>query len=107
MVQNLSGDLSFRAFKQNDGSMGQRLNLLYNSLKHVEKRIAAGQTLSGAITPVWLSSSGLECTDAVLTYGETAEVLRILTEWADVLVNPCEFPVKMRRLQAGSLRLEP
>lgn len=106
MVQNLSGDPSFKAFELNDGSIEQRLNLLYNSLKHVEKRIVAGQTLPGAITPVWLSSLGLECTDGVLTYDETAEVLRILAEWADVLVNPREFLVKMRGLQAGSLRLE-
>lgn len=107
MIHDLSGDMSFRAFEPNDGSIEQRLNLLYNSLKHVEKRIAAGQTLPGAITPVWLSSIGLECTDGALTYDETAEVLRILADWADVLVNPREFPVMIRELQAGSLRLGP
>ncbi len=107
MIHYLSGDQSFRLFEPDDGSIGQRLNLLYNSLKHVEKRIAAEQTLPGGITPVWLSSIGLECTDGVLTYDETAEVLRLLADWADILVNPREFPVKMRELQAGSLRLGP
>lgn len=106
IIQDLSRDSSYRAFRPNDGSIEQRLNLLYNSLKHVEKRIAAGQTLPGAITPVWLSSTGLECTDGVLTYDETAEVLQILADWADALVNPRESPVKIREL-VDSLHFAP
>lgn len=103
MIQT-SGNPDFKAFEPNDGSMVQRFNLVYNSLKHVEKRIAAGQMLPDAITPVWLSSLGLECIDAVITYDETAEFLRIIADWADVLVNPREFPTKIQKLQAGSLR---
>ena len=83
-------------FDQGDGSVEERLNTLYNSMKHVEKRIAAGQILEGATTPVWLTKEGLQSTDILLKYEETGDILRDVARWADLLVDPVEIPSKLR-----------
>ena len=43
-----------KAFEKNDGSVEQRLNALYNQMKHVESRIDSIQMIPGATVPVWL-----------------------------------------------------
>jgi hypothetical protein len=77
-----------KAFDKNDGSVEQRLNALYNQMKHVESRIDNGQMLPGATVPVWLENEGLRSVDANLTFIETAEVLKELAKYADALSNP-------------------
>jgi hypothetical protein len=77
-----------RAFDKNDGSVEQRLNALYNQMKHVESRIENGQMIPGATVPVWLENEGLRSVDANLTYTETAEVLKEIAKYADALSNP-------------------
>jgi hypothetical protein len=77
-----------KAFERNDGSVEQRLNALYNQMKHVESRIDNGQMLPGATVPVWLTNEGLRSIDAFLSYAETAEVLKDLAKYADALSNP-------------------
>jgi hypothetical protein len=76
------------AFKKGGGSVEDRLNKLYNAMKHVESRIENGQMLPGATVPVWLTNDGLRSIDASMTYLETAEVLKQLGVWADALMNP-------------------
>ena len=76
------------AFKQGDGSVEERLNKLYNAMKHVESRIENAQMLPGATVPVWLENTGIRSIDASMTYFETAEVLKQLAAWADALMNP-------------------
>ena len=77
-----------RAFEKNDGSTEQRLNALYNQMKHVESRIENGQMLDGATVPVWLDNNGLRSVDASLTFAETADVLKDLAKYADALMDP-------------------
>jgi hypothetical protein len=50
------GDDETKLFSKGDGSLAERVNLLYNSMKHVESRIAAGQIEEDATIPVWLSN---------------------------------------------------
>jgi hypothetical protein len=63
LIQLLVEDPRYKVFQPEDGSIEQRLWLLYNSMKHVESRIASDQLLDGAIMPVWLSNQGIVCTD--------------------------------------------
>jgi hypothetical protein len=77
-----------RAFEKNDGSIEQRLNSIYNQMKHVESRIENGQILANATVPVWLDNNGLRSVDSTLSYEETAEILRDLAKYADALSDP-------------------
>lgn len=77
-----------KAFDKNDGSIEQRLNSLYNQMKHVESRIDNAQMLPGATVPVWLENEGLRSVDANLTFTETGEVLMEIAKYADALSNP-------------------
>jgi hypothetical protein len=77
-----------KAFDKNDGSIEQRLNTLYNAMKHVESRIENHQMLPGATVPVWLENDGLRSVEASMTYSETAEVLKELSAYATALMNP-------------------
>jgi hypothetical protein len=77
-----------KAFRKGDGSVEERLNKLYNAMKHVESRIDNEQMLPGATVPVWLTNDGICSVDASMTYIETAEVLKQLAVWADSLMNP-------------------
>lgn len=91
----LTGE-SGRFFAPGDGSVEQRLNDLYNSMKHVESRIEAGQILEGATIPVWLTNEGIRSTDALLTYGETGGILRDIAKWANIVVDPIDMPNRLR-----------
>lgn len=77
-----------RAFDKGDGSIEQRLNALYNQMKHVESRIENGQIIPGATVPVWLDNEGLRSIDTRMTYAETGEVLNDLAKYANVLMSP-------------------
>jgi hypothetical protein len=77
-----------KVFGRNTGSVEERLNKLYNQMKHVESRIEKGQMPAGATVPVWLTNEGLKSIDAHLSYRESAEVLKDLAKWADALDDP-------------------
>ena len=79
---------SGKVFDKNDGSIEQRLNALYNQMKHVESRIENAQMLPGATVPVWLENQGLKSIDVSMTYAETGEVLKELAKYADALSVP-------------------
>jgi hypothetical protein len=102
VLRLLSGDPSLNVFERENGSVEQRLNLLYNAMKHTESRVDAGQLPENATSPVWLSNRGLECTDGHMTFNETADILRFLGKWADVLVDAKEVANKVKELNEGS-----
>jgi hypothetical protein len=89
-----------KAFDKNDGSVEQRLNALYNQMKHVESRIDNGQMIPGATVPVWLENDGLRSVDAMLTYAETAHVLKEIAKYADALMNPATANEELAKLDA-------
>ena len=95
LIQHRSGDERFRVFQPNDGSTEQRLNSLYNAMKHAEGRITSGQILADTVSPIWLSNRGMECTDDHLAWSETGDILRDLSEWAGFLVDPSEMATKL------------
>lgn len=77
-----------KAFEKGDGSIEERLNALYNQMKHVESRIENEQMPAGATVPVWMENAGLRSIDANLTFMETGDVLKDLAKYADALSNP-------------------
>lgn len=91
-----------QVFVRGEGSVEERLNDLYNQMKHVDSRIENGQMIEGATIPVWVTNEGLRSIDALLTYAETGDVLRDLAKWANVIVDPREMAGKLRELSSGS-----
>jgi serine/threonine protein kinase len=77
-----------KAFEKRDGTVEQRLNALYNEMKHIESRIENGQMSSGSTVPVWLENEGLRSVDTTLTFAETAEVLKELAKYATAVMDP-------------------
>jgi hypothetical protein len=63
----------------------QRLNALYNQMKHVESRIDNGQLLHGATVPVWLENEGLRSIDARLSFTESTDVLKELAKYKKII----------------------
>jgi hypothetical protein len=83
-------------FRKHDGSVLERLNLLYGRAKHIEKAIAAvGQLPENGTLAIWLTNDGLRSTDSYLTFGETAEILRDLARFADTLQDPLTMREKL------------
>lgn len=75
-------------FGRNDGSVLERLHLLYNRTKHLETAINSGQLPPGGTLPVWLANDGLQAVDGKLTFAEIAEILTDLAKWADAAQDP-------------------
>jgi hypothetical protein len=75
-------------FVNGDGSVFERLNLLYGRTKHLEKAINSGQLPPRGTLPVWLTNDGLHALDAELTFIEMAEILTDLAKWADAAQDP-------------------
>jgi len=89
-----------KAFEKNDGSIEQRLNALYNQMKHVESRIENNQILPDATVPVWLENAGLRSIDTRLSFQETGEVLHELAKYADALMDPARAKDKLNSADA-------
>lgn len=82
-------------FEQNDGSVLQRLCLLYNRSKHVKTAINAGQLAPGSTLAVWLTNEGLRAVDGHLTFDELAEILEELAFWSDAAQDPLTMREKI------------
>lgn len=78
-------------FQTGDGSILDRLNLIYGRSKHADKAIDAGQLPPDATMPVWLTNDGLQANGVLLTYNDMADVLKELSSIAGKLSNP-ELP---------------
>lgn len=88
LIRN-TGDPNFMIYKPDDGSIEQRLHSIYNSIKHVEKRISApGQLPTGSVSPVWMTNDGICSTEHCLTWAETGEILDEIAKFADDIQDP-------------------
>jgi hypothetical protein len=87
---------SVELYKKGDASVEERLNTLYNQMKHVESRIENKQLPEGATVPVWLRNEGLVSIDSLLTFAETGEVLKDLAKWVNILLDPLSAPEKLK-----------
>jgi hypothetical protein len=92
----LGAGKGFKFFVPGDGSVEERLNKSYNSMKHVESRIESGQILEGATVPVWLTNEGIQSTDVLLKYAETGAILRDIAKWANIVEDPIQMSDKLR-----------
>lgn len=70
----------------------ERLNKIYNQMKHAESCIENGQVVPGAPVPVWLANTGLQSIDASLTFAETGDVLADLATYANQMMDPKGAP---------------
>jgi hypothetical protein len=75
-------------FTKGDGSALERLNLLYNRSKHMEKAIEAGQVPSESTMAIWLTNDGVQSIDSQLTFAEMADILKDLVMWSDAAQDP-------------------
>ena len=71
-----------RTFNTGDGSPAQRLNTVYNALKHFDDNQAKGTVPPDVFTPMWLADDGIECVGseggAKLHFKELIDVQRDL-----------------------------
>lgn len=82
-------------FQPGDGSVNQRLHALHSRAKHAADAILRGDFTGETPLCVWLTNDGLKSTDAWLTYGEAADELRSLAEWASAVQDPRTMREKM------------
>jgi hypothetical protein len=109
------GDDEWKPFQVEDGSTADRLNKLYNVIKHFDDRFQMGQKLghpSVYPAPVWITNNGLaghttlvngkefkgnwtrlemkddvRHQDVLVTFDEFATLLRELTEYARLIIE--------------------
>ena len=87
-----------KIYDKGDGSVQEKLNTLYNQMKHVESRIDCGQMPNNGTVPVWLVNAGLKSVDASMTFFETTEVLKELSKFATILQDPVSSGSKLDEL---------
>jgi hypothetical protein len=81
-----------KPFAPEDGSPFERLNAIYNEVKHFHSRDEKGRPLTDP-APVWIVNDGLKCRrkrngqehDVVLTFEELVAILEDQTEGARIL----------------------
>jgi hypothetical protein len=86
----LQKGLGVAIYEKGKGTVEERLNTLYNDVKHVESRIADGEMLPEATVPVWITTEGLQSISSALTFEEAADVLVDIAKWATILSDPTE-----------------
>jgi hypothetical protein len=72
-------------YTKGDGSALQRLNALYRDSKHMDERIENGQLPETATAALWITNTGLESTQASLSFVELGELLMQLGDIAQTL----------------------
>lgn len=98
LLGRFSGPIA-KWYENGDGSNIERLNPMYDRMKHVDKAITAGQVLPDSMTPVWLANDGLKSLDHVLTYEETAELLTDMEEVATLIQDPVALGQRQQMLK--------
>lgn len=77
-----------KLFVKDDSSPLQRLNRLQNISKHANKELWRGNIPENLSVPIWLTNTGIESHDTVLSFTEFAELMKELARIAEVLSNP-------------------
>lgn len=85
-----------RPFKQGDGSVEEKINLLHNRSKHAENAIDAGQLPPDGSVSVWMENDGLHGLEVILRWEETGEMLHNLSNLANILEDPCTAADKLK-----------
>lgn len=77
-----------RKFQNGDKSVLERLNKIYNHIKHSDSKLLAGDFPENATVSVWLSSQEIHCLDASLDSEEIVEILREIAGYASSFSDP-------------------
>lgn len=103
LLMELAGGV--KIFEKEDGTIPQRLNLLYNQMKHVDSTIASCQLPSPEATlPVWLENAGLRSTEGHLEFREMVEILQDLAKWASAIEDPSTLKEQLAAARGLSIR---
>ncbi len=77
-----------RTFQNGDNSVLERLNKIYNHIKHCDSKLLAGNFPENATVSIWLSSQEIHCLDANLTSDEIVEALKEIADYANSFSDP-------------------
>lgn len=77
-----------KLFEKGNGTILERVNTIYNNIKHLNQRIEEGIIPEGFTIPMWVTNFGLESPNAQLGFQEFASLLAELGTLADELSNP-------------------
>lgn len=77
-----------RTFQNGDNSVLERLNIIYNHIKHCDSKLLAGNFPENATVSIWLSSQEIHCLDASLTSDEIVEILKEIADYANSFSDP-------------------
>lgn len=75
-----------RFWSKGDGSSLERVNILYNYIKHAEDKIDKGLELPGY--QIWLTNSGISCEETTVSFEELSALLIDLADNAKFYGNP-------------------
>lgn len=75
-------------WKNGDGSTLEKINLLYNNIKHAEDRIDNALVKPGY--HIWLTNAGVYCEQGSISYSEISETLIDLSDNAAYYSNPAK-----------------
>ena len=85
-----------RTFENGDNSVLERLNKIYNHIKHCDSKLFAGNFPENATASTWLSSQEIHCSDANITAPETVEILKEIAEYANSFIDPATVLKEIR-----------
>lgn len=76
-----------RLYEPGDGSAHEKLNLVYNASKHMNKEIRNALLPLKATTGVWITNLGLESSGGDISFSELHELLINMHSYADLLFS--------------------
>jgi hypothetical protein len=85
-----------KVFNKGENTPIERLNLLYNRLKHTESAIECGQMPVDSLTfSAWLTNDGIFCKDGGITFLECSDLLHHIGKYANILQDPVSAENKL------------
>jgi hypothetical protein len=82
----LSLERNERFWQKGDGSIFERINIIYNYIKHAEDKLSQNHDLAGY--HIWLTNNGVSCEKGEVSYFEISKALVDLADNAKYYGNP-------------------
>ena len=80
-----------RLYQHNDESELDRLNKIYNHIKHCDGKLSSGAFPEKMTLSIWLTNDGINCSDAKLKCDEFVEMLEDISNGANRFGDPVAF----------------
>lgn len=87
-LELLARSVGHKLFEEDDGSVYQRLQVLYVDSKHMDRMISGGKLPDEATGAVWITNEGLESKRAKVTFSEIELMLAEMSDFARELASP-------------------